>query len=309
MIYGQVNGVTAPVSKLVMGAPSAATVDEARAVFDSYVEGGGNCFDTAFIYREGQSERVLGQWIADRGLRQDVLILDKGAHTPNCDPVSVERELSASLERLQTEYVDIYMMHRDNADVPVAEFVEVLNKELRRGRVRALGASNWSKDRFDAANAYASEHRMTGFVALSNHFSLAELGEPTFEGCLDCMGPGWLEWLKARQVPNFSWSSQAGGLFVDGRAIPERGSWSVAENERHRQRARQLGEKRGVPARTIALAYVLAQPFLSFAIIGSRTVAHVVGAMEAIDVNLSDAEIEWLKNEGQGESEHGGRGA
>ncbi len=309
MIYGRVSGLANPVSKLVMGAPSAATVEESRAVFDGYLERGGNCFDTAFIYHEGQSERVLGEWIADRGVRHEVLILGKGAHTPNCDPISVERELSVSLDRLQTEYVDLYMLHRDNADVPVGEFVEVLNKELQSGRVRALGVSNWTRERFDAANGYASERSLAGVVALSNHFSLAELGEPTFEGCLDCMSPAWLEWLKVRQVPNFSWSSQAGGLFVDGRVIPDRGSWSVPENENYRQRARELGQTRGVPARAIALAYVLAQPFPSFAIIGSRGVPQVIGAIEAIDVHLSDAEVRWLRNGSQDEVEHGRPGA
>ena len=230
MLYGTVEGIAERISRLIMGAPKQEDPGAARAVFDTFHERGGNCFDTAFIYQEGKAERFLGRWIADREVRRSVIILGKGAHTPNCDPLSLHRELSESLERLGTEYVDLYMLHRDNLEVPIGEFVEALNEEREKGRVRAVGASNWTKERFDAANAYADKHGLARLVALSNHFSLAEMGEPTFEGCLDCMDTAWVEWLVRRRVPNFAWSSQAGGLFVEERAVPERGQWAVAEN-------------------------------------------------------------------------------
>ena len=296
MKYGRVSGVPLPVSKIVLGAPSATTIEGARAVFDGYIERGGNCLDTAFIYHAGQSERTLGEWIADRGIRNEVVILGKGAHTPNCDPISIHRELSVSLERLGTDCVDIYMLHRDNSDVPVDEFVEALNMELDTGRVRSVGVSNWTMKRYDAANAYAARRDLVGFSALSNHLSLGEMGQPPFEGCLDCTSSAWLEWLKARQVPNFAWSSQARGLFADGRSVPGSGSWSVPENEKRRERARELGETLGVSAAKIALAYVLAQSFPSFAIIGSSRVLHIAEALEATNINLTEADVSWLRS-------------
>src|SRR5439155_2914599 len=92
----------------------------------------------------GQCERSVGQWVRERGVRERVVILDKGAHTPFCTPEDCARQFLQSLDRLQMEYVDIYMLHRDNPAVPVGEFIEVLNEQVRAGRMRVFGASNWS---------------------------------------------------------------------------------------------------------------------------------------------------------------------
>ena len=77
-------------------------------------------------------------------MREQVVILDKGAHTPFCTPFDLNRQFRESLERLQTSYVDIYMMHRDNLDMPVGEFVDVLHEHVKAGRMRTIGGSNWS---------------------------------------------------------------------------------------------------------------------------------------------------------------------
>ena len=127
---------------------------QSTAVLDTFYGAGGNCFDTAFIYHDGYSERFLGRWVERHNIRDGVIVIGKGAHTPNCDPVSMHNELSVSLERLGTDYVDIYMLRRDNLDVPVGEVVEALNEELTRPR-KAFGASNWSRARLRTAITYA----------------------------------------------------------------------------------------------------------------------------------------------------------
>ena len=255
--YGTVAGIAGPISRIVRGAVLPGDDVESKAVLDTFYDAGGNCFDTAFIYHDGYSERFLGCWVERRNIRDDVVVIGKGAHTPNCDPVSMRNELSVSLERLRTDYVDLYMLHSDNLAVPVGEFVEALNEEVLGGRVRAFGASNWSMARLDAAVTYAQTHGLIPFSVLSNHFSLATMSDPPWEGCLDCADAAFVEWLTVHQLPNFAWSSQARGLFVEERVAPDAGSWAIKENLDRRSRAATLGLKQGVPATAIALAYVV----------------------------------------------------
>ncbi len=154
MTYGEVPGVGKRMSRLVMGVDNQPDLAHASALFDLFVEQGGNVFDTGYIYGGGVLEGRLGQWIRNRGIREDVVVITKGAHTPYCDPESLTRQLLESLDRQGTDYADIYMMHRDNPDIPVGEFVDVLDEHRRAGRIRVFGGSNWTPARFDEANAW-----------------------------------------------------------------------------------------------------------------------------------------------------------
>ena len=153
MKFGRIPGIEAPVSRVVMGAIQSLPL--AQVMYDEFFESGGNCFDTAWIYSYGACEKTLGDWVRSRSIRGQVIILDKGAHTPFCTPKDLTAQFMQSLERLQTDYVDIYMLHRDNPEVPVGEFVDVMNEHRRAGRMRVIGGSNWSLERVEAANAYA----------------------------------------------------------------------------------------------------------------------------------------------------------
>ena len=159
MPYGKIDGVDVPVSRLVMGCDNQQTLAHASAMFDHFFAAGGNTFDTGYIYGGGLQERLLGRWIANRGVRDQVAIIVKGAHTPHCDPPSIQSQLTESLERLGTDHADFYFMHRDNLEIGVEEFVDVLDAEVRAGRIRTFGGSNWTPARIDAANAYAAAHR------------------------------------------------------------------------------------------------------------------------------------------------------
>jgi len=97
---GRIAGVDKPVSRLIMGVDNQTTMPHAAVMFDDFFERGGTCFDTAYIYGGGVCERLLGQWIANRGVREQVVILDKGAHTPFCTPDGLTRQLLESLDRL-----------------------------------------------------------------------------------------------------------------------------------------------------------------------------------------------------------------
>ena len=129
MKYDRIEGIDKDISKLVMGCDNQDDINEASKLWDHWIEVGGNMFDTAFIYGGGNHEKVLGQWLKNNNNRKDVLILGKGAHTPDCNPEAISKQLTISLERMNTDYVDIYIMHRDNTDYPVEEFMDVLNQE------------------------------------------------------------------------------------------------------------------------------------------------------------------------------------
>ena len=303
MKFGRVPGVAAPVSRLVMGADNQSTLPMAQVMFDDFFESGGNCFDTAWIYGGGACEKNLGHWVKDRNIRRQVIILGKGAHTPFCTPKDLTAQLMQSLERLQMDYLDIYMMHRDNPEVPVGEFVDVLNEHQRAGRMRVFGGSNWSLERVEAANEYARSRGLAGFAVVSNNFSLARMIEAPWKGCLASSDARSREWFRRTQMTLMPWSSQARGFFA-GAASPENRSdpelvrcWYSEDNFLRLARARELAAKRGVQPINIALAYVLCQPFPTFPLIGPRTLKETRVALQGLEVQLAPEELRRLNLE------------
>lgn len=303
MQYGRIAGLDKPVSRLVMGADNQTSLPHASVMFDDFFERGGNCFDTAWIYARGTCERMLGQWIKNRAIREQVVILDKGAHTPYCNPADLTKQLFESLDRLQTDYIDIYMLHRDNPQIPVDEFIDVLNEHQRAGRMRVFGGSNWSIARIEAANTYARSKNLMGFAAVSNNFSLARMIEPPWAGCISASDPESRAWFSRTQLPLMPWSSQARGFFTD-RAHPDNRSdpelarcWYSEDNFRRRKRVIEMAQQRGVLPINIALAYVLWQPFPTFPLIGPRTLAETRTSLRALDIELTPDELRWLNLE------------
>jgi predicted dehydrogenase/aryl-alcohol dehydrogenase-like predicted oxidoreductase len=304
MRHGRIDGLDKPVSRLVMGVDNQRNWSHLAVMLDDFFERGGNCFDTAFNYGQGRMEELLGAWVASRGIRDQVVILDKGAHTPYCDPDSLSRQLLISLERLGTDHVDIYMLHRDNPEVPVGEFIDVLNQHREAGWLTVFGASNWSLDRVREANEWAAARGLRGLAAVSNNFSLARMVEPVWPGCVSSSDPGWRAWLTERQVPLMPWSSQARGFFVAGRADPaDRSdpelarSWYSDDNFRRLERVRHLAGERGVLPIQVALAYVLSQPFPTFPLIGPRLLSETRTSFRALTVELSPDDVRWLNLE------------
>ena len=300
MTYGKVAGLDKQVSRLVMGVDNQQTLTHAAAMFDDFVERGGTTFDTAYIYGGGRGEKLLGQWITSRGNRDEIVVIGKGAHTPYCDPASITRQLEESLERLQTDHVDLYLMHRDNEEIPVGEFVDVMDEHFKAGRIKAYGGSNWSTARFDEANAYAEANGKQPFTLLSNHLSLARAYDVPWAGCRHVSDDESQAWLRARQVALFPWSSQARGFFT-GRAKPEDRSdeelvrcFYSDENFRRLDRARELAAAKGVEPTAIALAWLLHQPYPVFPLIGPRHISETRTSLPGLSVSLTDEEVAYL---------------
>jgi len=300
MTYGAIPGIDKQVSRLVMGCDNQMNLAHASAMFDAFFEIGGTTFDTAYIYGGGYIEKLFGQWVRNRGVREDVVVITKGAHTPHCDPESITRQLEESLERQGTDYADLYMMHRDNPEIPVGEFVDVMDEHLRAGRIRAYGGSNWTPERVGEANAYARANGRTGFTGVSNHFGLAEALDVPWAGCVHATDAESKAWLEERGIALLPWSSQARGFFT-GRARPEDRSdaelvrcYYSDENFERLARAEQLGIERGVPATAIALAFVLHQKFPTFALFGPRSIAEMRSSTLGLGVELTENEMAWL---------------
>jgi predicted dehydrogenase/aryl-alcohol dehydrogenase-like predicted oxidoreductase len=303
MKYGRIEGVSKQVSRLIMGVDNQGTMTHAAVMFDDYFERGGNCFDTAHVYGGGNQERLLGQWVKNRGIREQVVILDKGAHTPYCTPEYLKSHCLESLERLQMDYVDILMAHRDNPEIPVGEFMDAYNELLRAGRLRAFGGSNWSLERIAAGNEYAKAKGLVGFAAVSNNFSLARMVRPVWDGCIAASDGESRAWLTRTQLPLMPWSSQARGFFVVGDPSYLKDEslatcWYSDDNFQRLARAKELAAIRGVDPINIALAYVLCQPFPTFPLIGPRSLAETAIAFRGLEVELTPDELRWLNLEG-----------
>ncbi|WP_127142988.1 aldo/keto reductase [Pelagibacterium montanilacus] len=284
-------------SRLAIGCMGFETYPDAQALYDAFFEAGGNVFDTAHIYKKGLSDTLLGHWVKSRDVREDAVIIGKGAHSPNCYPETIGRELAESLERLQTDYIDIYFMHRDNLDIPVGEFVDVLDDFARKGTIRAFGGSNWTLERLGEANAYAQRAGRQGFSAVSNQFSLAEMLEPVWPDCISSSDADSIAWLRGRNMPLFAWSSQARGFFTDAMNPDDPAtirSWLSERNLGRRERARILADRYGTTMPTIALAYLLHLDFPVFPIIGPLTIAELRMSLAALEVSLAPEDVQWL---------------
>ncbi|MBL4575153.1 MAG: aldo/keto reductase, partial [Opitutaceae bacterium] len=309
MRYARIKGLDKDISRLVMGCDNQTTMPHAAVMFDDFIEKGGNCFDSAHIYggyeggESGICEEVLGQWIKDRGVRNDITLISKGGHTPNCHPQGITEQLEESLQRLQTDHVDIYFMHRDNLDLPVSDFIDVLNKHVKAGKIKLFGGSNWSIERVNAANEYAAQNGLQGFSAVSNNFSLAQLVNPVWPGCVSSSDAESRAWLEKANIALFPWSSQARGFFTDRSGQDKLDDeelvrcWYSEDNFQRKDRAQELAEQKGVSTINIALAYVLTQPFPVFTLIGPRTLEETRTSLPGLDIKLTPEEVRYLNLE------------
>ncbi|MGV8855821.1 MAG: aldo/keto reductase [Devosia sp.] len=294
-------GLSKQASAVALGFEDFRSFASGAILLDAFWERGGNIFDTAFVYGGGYTEKLFGEWHRNRGTREGAVLIGKGAHSPLVYPDVIAKQLTQSLDRLQTDYLDIYFMHRDNPEVPVGEFVDAMDAEVKAGRIRGpFGGSNWTMERFDEAVAYAERTGKTRPMALSNNFALSEMLVPIWDGCVTSASDEWKKWLTDRQVTNFSWSSQGRGFFTD-RAGPDKTDneelvrcWYNDKNFARRDRAIELGEQLGHNPIHIALAFVLAQPFPSIPLIGPRTLGELDDSLKAFEIQLTPDQVAWL---------------
>ena len=320
MEYGNITNVDKPVSRLVQGTIMLSTAEEEYSfdLLDQVYEAGINTFDSGHLYGGGDCERTLGRWVEDRGLRDEIVILTKCCHM-NSDrervtPYDISSDLHDSLARLRTDYIDLYLLHRDDIRVPVRPIVDRLNHYIGAGNLGVIGGSNWTHERIERANLYAATSGQQPFTVSSPNFSLAEQAEPPWRGCISISGKDGAaarSWYQENQMPLFTWSSIANGFFsgrvnrenYDG--LVEQGlfdesavrAYCTDENFERLDRVGQLAEEKGLSIPQVALAYVLGQPLNIYALVGARNGDEIRANLQALHTELTADEMAWLNLE------------
>jgi aryl-alcohol dehydrogenase-like predicted oxidoreductase len=316
MEYGKIEGVTKPVSRIVLGTMIVTSQERERsfALLDAAFEAGCTTLDTAHVYGGGYSERGIGEWMQARGNRDEVVILSKGCHH-NADrkrvtPFDLTADLHDSLARLQTDYIDIYLLHRDDPEVPVGSIVETLNEHLAAGRIRAFGGSNWTHERLQEANDYAAAHGLQPFTASSPNYGLAEqVEDPWGPGCVSISGPqnaDARQWYVAHDMPAFAYSSLARGFFSgrisranfgETRELLDRACLTAYCHEPNFQRldrAEALAADKGITIPQLVLAFMFNGPVDVYAIVGAANGAEFRENLKAFEIELTPEERAWL---------------
>ncbi len=298
----KVQGLKKLGSRLAFGCDNQTSDLHAFTMFDHFFGSGGRIFDTAHIYNHGKGDKYLGNWINSRQLHKEVIVLGKAAHTPECEPKYIRPQILESLERLQLPKLDIFCLHRDNPDVPVDEFVDALAEIHEEGLINLIGASNWELSRFSEARDYAVKKNVKSFSVLSNNFSLAEMIEPVWPGCVG-VNDSYLEYLIDENIMLFPWSSQARGFFIKKKetASNEHFSnptldeeirvWHHEKNLKRRVKCFELAKQKNVEPIQIALAYVLQKSSLIFPLIGPRTIFETNSSIQASKIELTPKEL------------------
>ncbi|MEI6915147.1 MAG: aldo/keto reductase [Armatimonadota bacterium] len=308
-------GISLPISRLVQGTIMIGShdIEGGFNLLDSAFDKGCNAFDTAHVYGGGDNERTVGRWVNDRGIRDKVVIIGKGAHH-NTDrnrvtPWDITSDIYDSLARFKTDYIDLYLLHRDDPAFPVEPIVEVLNEHQQAGHIKAFGGSNWSHQRIQAANEYAMKNGLMPFVASSPHFSLAVQHKEPWDNCVTItrqQDEEAREWYKSTQLPVLAWSSVAAGFFsgrfrrdnieglTDGYDQMCVHCYAYEDNFQRLDRAAELAKQKGVSANQIAFAWVMRQPYNLFALVGSRTPEEFQQNLDAMELPLTPAEMAWL---------------
>ncbi len=287
------------VSRLVLGtmvftrAPRELTFD----MLDLFVASGGNILDTAEVYG---SEPAIADWLEARDSRESVIVLDKACHElVDITADGIRAGIATNLERLRTDYIDIWMLHRDDPTKSVSVIVEAANEAIDAGQIRSYGGSNWSSTRLTELNEYADARGLVGMIGSSEHLSLATPNEARWPG-VRWIDEDDLAWRESSGFPLFPWSSQAGGFFsgrfrADDTSNEEvvRVYYSDANFERL-ERAEELAAERGASPNQVALAYVLAQSFPTFPLVGPASMPELGDSLAAEKIELTAGEARWL---------------
>ena len=285
------------------------TADKATSfrLLDAFVSGGGTMIDTAQMYSDwveghggGESEAVIGAWLADRGSRDKVQIATKASRRTGetggfLSPDRIRGGLDESLRRLRSEHVDLFYAHFDDPDTPLADTLAAFDELVRSGKVRAIAASNYGPERLAAALAISDERGYARFEAVQPQYSLLERGE--FEGELQrlceaeslgvltyfSLASGYLTG-KYRDAADLDGASRGG--MVEG-YLSGTGPRILAVMD-------GIAEECGASHSRIALAWLMARPGVTAPIASATEVSHVDDMLAAMDLTLSDAQLARL---------------
>lgn len=321
MQYSTLEGIRVPASRLVFGTGTRKVFadDPGAAIecLDMVFEAGFTVFDSAHSYEH--AEENLGKWLVKRGCREKIILLDKG-----CNPGQhgMEDTLSAqtileqfqmSLDRLQTDYIDLYILHRDDPTRPVGEIVEILNKLKEEGKILRFGGSNWTYQRILEANAYAQAHGLTGFTVCSPQYSMVDYVSDPWGGSVSATGEAqapYRRWLEETQMPVFNYSSLGRG-YLSGKYRTNQSEsiekclwwgpiqeYHSPENVKRLERAEKLAQIKGCTVPQIAVAWLCKQKMNLFPILSPSSQTHIKETVDALQLPMTAEEAAWIINGG-----------
>ncbi|MGU7773533.1 aldo/keto reductase [Burkholderia sp. MR1-5-21] len=280
--------------------------DQSFAVLDAFVDAGGRAIDTADAYSVwvpghtgGESESILGEWLASRGTRNRVAIATKVGNKPDRAGLSrqnIMRAVDESLARLRTDRIDLYYAHRDDPHVPQEEVLGAFDELVRAGKVREIGASNFTADRLRSASAIAAREGLTPFTVAQDHYNLVER-EPELALLPIIAELGMVE------VP---WGGLAhgflAGAYRQGDVVPPPWTGLIAMYFANPRKVRLLGlleelaAAHRVSSAAIALAWLAAQPTVAAPISAAQTVQQLAELLQAASVRLAPDELAQLSD-------------
>ena len=276
------------------------TEEQGRPFIKRALEQGINFFDVADMYSLGKSEEILGRAIRDFARRDDVVIGTKAYFKMSDDPNDrglsrkhLMSAIDASLKRLGTDYIDLYQIHRYDAETPIEETLRALDDIVRSGKARYIGASSMASWQFTRALYLADRHGWTRFVSMQNHYNLVYREEER-EMMPLCREEG---------IGVIPWSPLARGFLAGNRRASDKGETARAQSDdiAHRlyytesdfrivDRVVALAERRAVSPAQIALAWLLHQPGVTAPIVGASKMEQLDQAVGAVDLTLTDEE-------------------
>jgi len=319
MKYAYIEPIKKPVSRLVYGTNGFLTGKDPEAAVDCLDKAWAHGFtviDTANSY--GNSEKNIGIWMARRGLRDKVVLLDKGCNpgqggSPDImTPALIYEQVAESCRRLQTDYLDMYVLHRDDPSFPVGPIMESLNDLKSKGIIHLFGASNWTCQRIRKANEYARNHGLEGFSIVNPAFSIAEtVGDP-WGGSVTLCGQDHADdrqWYRENKMPVFSYSSLGRGFF-SGKFVTDNGipaedvlpAHTLAEydspvNRRRLANAEKIARERGATVSQVCIAYLLGLDLDVFPLINPSREEHMIENIAGLDLVLTAEEMAMLECE------------
>ena len=286
---------------------------DAFAFLDYFHEHGGSILDSAHVYAAwladgaGASERCIGNWIRARQNRADISIMTKGAHpdlqtgVKRLNEKDILQDISESLDRLQTDYIDIYWLHRDDTGKSIEDIATWMHNFAKHGYFKAYAVSNWDSERIDALCTFCAEHGLQAPVGNQLGYSLARVKAETGSS-MDTrhMQPSSFAWHQKTQFPAYAFSSQASGLFAKCDSFAtllaheKLGSYKDTANTNLFSIVQEISTIKNISPNQLALAALLHSPFPCFPIIGPRNDQQMHDSVAAAKVQLSQDEISKL---------------
>jgi aryl-alcohol dehydrogenase (NADP+) len=278
------------------------TLDEpaSRDLIKQALDAGVTFLDTANVYSDGTSEEFVGRAVKDLVAREDVVLATKvwGRMRPGPNGAGLSRkaimhEIDASLQRLGTDYVDLYQIHRWDPKTPIEETMEALHDVVKAGKARYIGASSMASWQFAKALFVADAYSWTRFVSMQNHLNLLyrEEEREMLPLCED-QGVGVIPWSPlARGRLTRPWDAETARSETD-----EFGATLYQEQDRLIvERVAEIAQARGVSPAQVALAWLLQVPQVTAPIVGATKAEHLEDAFAAVDLELTDEEIRALE--------------